>query len=51
MLMQKIVQIQGPGDVQLVNEFPILDLHNGYIKIKSISFAVNPSNWRHIDYL
>lgn len=47
MLLQTDIQIQSPGDAQLLDNLPIPDLRDAYVKSKVIVVAVAPSDWRH----
>ncbi|MCJ1252152.1 hypothetical protein MMC30_009390 [Trapelia coarctata] len=47
----KAIVIQGPGDAQLVGDCPVPKLRDGYLKVKTVAVALNPTDWKHIDYL
>ena len=46
MLLQIDIQIQNPGDAQLVDNLPIPDFPDAYVKIKVIVMAVAPLDWQ-----
>jgi NADPH:quinone reductase-like Zn-dependent oxidoreductase len=39
----KAIVIQGPGDAQLVDDRPVPKLRDGYIKVKTVAVALNPT--------
>ena len=47
---QKAVVIQGPGKAELVSDRPLPQLRDGYILVKTVAVAINPTDWKHIDY-
>jgi len=47
---QKAIVIQGPKDAQLVTDRPIPHLRDGYILVKTAAVALNPTDWKHIDF-
>ncbi|GAQ03138.1 protein TOXD [Aspergillus lentulus] len=51
MSTQKAVVITSPKQANLVTDRPIPKLRDDYILIKTVSVALNPTDWKHIDYL
>jgi NADPH:quinone reductase-like Zn-dependent oxidoreductase len=49
MAMQKALVIQGPGEAKVVSDAPIPKAEKDFIKVKPVSVALNPSDWKHID--
>ena len=49
--MQKAVVIQGQGKAELVHDRPLPALRDTYILVKTVAVALNPTDWKHIDYL
>lgn len=47
---QKAVVIQGPGRAELVSDHTLPELRDGYILVKTVAVAINPTDWKHIDY-
>jgi len=47
----KAIVIQGPKEAELVTDRPEPKLRDGYLKIKTVAVALNPTDWKHIDYL
>lgn len=48
---QKAIVIQGIKEVELVPDRPIPNLRDDYILVKTAAVALNPTDWKHIDYL
>lgn len=51
MSTQKAVVIQGPKEAKLVTDRPIPKLRDGYILVKTVAVALNPTDWKHIDFM
>ncbi len=47
--MQSAVVIQGPG-LATITSIPIPDVYQDFLKIKTQAVALNPSDWKHIDW-
>jgi len=47
----KAIVIQGPNEAKLVTDHPEPKLRDGYLKIKTVAVALNPTDWKHIAYL
>jgi NADPH:quinone reductase-like Zn-dependent oxidoreductase len=50
MATQKAVVIQGLGKAKVVADAPIPKPEKDFIKVKTVSVALNPSDWKHIDW-
>ena len=50
MATQKALVIQGPGVAKVVSDAPIPKVVKDFIKVKPVSVALNPSDWKHIDW-
>ncbi|KAI5460835.1 chaperonin 10-like protein [Mariannaea sp. PMI_226] len=48
---QKAIVIQGPKDAQLVTDRPLPKLRDDYILVKTVAVALNPTDWKHIEYI
>ncbi|KAK0755671.1 hypothetical protein N5P37_011783 [Trichoderma harzianum] len=48
---QKAIVIQGPGEARLVTDRPIPSLRDDYILVKTAAVGLNPTDWKHVDYL
>lgn len=48
---QKAVIIHAPKQALLVRDAPIPRLRDGYILVRTHAVALNPTDWKHIDYL
>ncbi|KAH7015964.1 putative zinc-binding oxidoreductase ToxD [Macrophomina phaseolina] len=48
--MMKAIKIQGPGKAAVVDA-PIPQLRPDRILVKTVAVALNPTDWKHIDYL
>ena len=51
MSVQRAIQIQAPKLAKLVTDAPIPQLRNDYIKVKTVAVGLNPTDWKHIDFL
>ncbi len=51
MATQKAVVIKGPRDAQFVTDRPKPKLRDDYILIKTVAVALNPTDWKHIDFM
>ncbi|EKG14044.1 Alcohol dehydrogenase superfamily zinc-containing [Macrophomina phaseolina MS6] len=51
MALQRAIQIQGPKVAKLVSDAPIPKLREGYLRVKTVAVALNPTDWKHIDFL
>ncbi|KAF7118390.1 hypothetical protein CNMCM5793_007907 [Aspergillus hiratsukae] len=51
MSTQKAVVITAPKQASLVTDRPIPKLRDDYLLIKNVSVALNPTDWKHIDYM
>lgn len=47
---RKALQIKGTGRVELVTDAPFPKLRDDYILIKTVAVALNPTDWKHIEY-
>ena len=47
--MQRAIVIQGPGPAA-VTSIPIPDVYQDFLKIRTQAVALNPSDWKHIDW-
>jgi NADPH:quinone reductase-like Zn-dependent oxidoreductase len=50
MAMQKALVIQGTGEAKVVTDAPIPKAEKDFIKVKTVAVALNPSDWKHIDW-
>lgn len=50
MSVQRAIQMQGPKEVKLVDNAPIPSIRPDYIKVKTVAVALNPTDWKHIDF-
>jgi NADPH:quinone reductase-like Zn-dependent oxidoreductase len=48
MATQKAVVIQGTGVAEVVYDAPIPKVSGDYMKVRTVSVALNPSDWKHI---
>ncbi|KAG8427469.1 putative secondary metabolism biosynthetic enzyme [Metarhizium acridum] len=48
---QKAVVIQGPGVAKVVTDRPIPKLRDGFILVKTVAVGLNPTDWKHVDYV
>lgn len=51
MATQKAVVIKSPKQAALVTDRPIPSLRDDYIRIKTVAVALNPTDWKHVDFL
>jgi NADPH:quinone reductase-like Zn-dependent oxidoreductase len=51
MSLQRAIQIQAPKLAKLVTDAPIPKLRDDYIKVKTAAVALNPTDWKHIEYM
>ena len=51
MTTQKAIVLQGDGKVALVKNRPIPKLRPGYVLVNVRAVALNPADWKHVDYL
>lgn len=51
MSFQRAIQIQAPNVAKLVTNAPIPALRPQYVKVKTAAVALNPTDWKHIDFL
>ncbi len=49
-VLQRAVTIVKPGVAALVNNRPMPTLREGYLLVKTVAVAVNPTDWKHIDH-
>lgn len=50
MAVQRAIQIQAPKEATLVNDAPVPVLRPDYIQVKTVAVALNPTDWKHIDF-
>ncbi|CAI6242887.1 unnamed protein product [Periconia digitata] len=50
MSVQRAIQIQGPKVATVVTDAPIPPLRPDYIQVKTVAIALNPTDWKHIDF-
>jgi NADPH:quinone reductase-like Zn-dependent oxidoreductase len=48
MSTQKAVVCFGPGDAQVVADRPVPALRDGFILVKTVAVALNPTDWKHV---
>jgi NADPH:quinone reductase-like Zn-dependent oxidoreductase len=48
--MKAIVKT-GPKHAELVDDVPVPKLRSGYILVRVVAVAVNPTDWKAIDYM
>ncbi|KAJ5561984.1 hypothetical protein N7535_003553 [Penicillium sp. DV-2018c] len=51
MTTQRAIIVQGPGHASLVQDAPIPEMPDNYILVKTKAVALNPTDWRHIDFV
>ena len=51
MSVQKAIIITAPKQAGLVRDRPVPKLRDDCILVKNVSVALNPTDWKHIDYL
>jgi len=47
----KAIVMQGDKKASLVSDRPFPELRRGYVLVKVAAVALNPTDWKHIDYL
>jgi NADPH:quinone reductase-like Zn-dependent oxidoreductase len=48
--MQKAIVIQEAGVAKVVTDAPVPTATKDFLKIKTVAVALNPSDWKHIDF-
>jgi NADPH:quinone reductase-like Zn-dependent oxidoreductase len=48
---QCAVLIREKGVVEVVESAPVPKLRDGYVLVKTVAVALNPTDWKHVDYL
>ena len=51
MATQKAIEIKGPRDAQFVTDRRMPHLRDDYILIKTVAVALNPTDWKHVDFM
>ncbi|KAH6962358.1 chaperonin 10-like protein [Ilyonectria sp. MPI-CAGE-AT-0026] len=51
MATQKAIVVTAPQKADLVTDRPIPALRDDYILVKTVSVALNPTDWKHIEFL
>ena len=51
MATQKAIEIKGPRDAQFVTDRRKPHLRDDYILIKTAAIALNPTDWKHVDFM
>ncbi|KAJ5827292.1 hypothetical protein N7447_004055 [Penicillium robsamsonii] len=51
MMAQSGIIVQEPGRATLVQDVPLPELPDNYILVKTKAVALNPTDWRHIDFV
>ncbi|KAF7546107.1 hypothetical protein G7Z17_g8659 [Cylindrodendrum hubeiense] len=51
MATQKAIVVTSPQQEELVTDRPIPTLRDDYILVKTVSVALNPTDWKHIKFL
>lgn len=51
MSTQKAIVSFGNRDARLVTDRPIPKLRDEYILVKTVAVVLNPTDWKHIDFL
>ena len=51
MATQKAIEIKGPREAQFTTQRPKPTLRDDYILIKTVAVALNPTDWKHIDFM
>lgn len=49
-MSQKAVVYTAPKQVSLVSDRPLPKLRDDYILIKTVSVALNPTDWKHVEW-
>ncbi|MCJ1307855.1 hypothetical protein MMC25_001503 [Agyrium rufum] len=47
---QKAIVLQSQGKADIVTDRPIPELRETYVLVKTHSVALNPTDWKHVDY-
>lgn len=47
----KAIQIIESGRAELITDAPIPKLRDDYILVKTAAVALNPTDWKHVDFL
>ncbi|MCJ1281879.1 hypothetical protein MMC26_001202 [Xylographa opegraphella] len=47
----KAVVIKAPKNAELVSDRPEPKLRHDYVKVKPVAVALNPTDWKHVDFL
>lgn len=47
----KAIKIQGPNEAKIFSDVPILVVRPGYLLVKVECVGLNPTDWKHIDFL
>ena len=48
---QHAVHVRGQGVAEVVPSAPIPKLRDSYVLVKTAAVALNPTDWKHVDYL
>lgn len=48
---QRAIKIQGPKDAKVVEDCSLPKLRSDYILVKTVAVALNPTDWKHIDFM
>ncbi|KAI9769514.1 MAG: hypothetical protein M1840_003991 [Geoglossum simile] len=48
---QYAVLVRGEGVVEVANDAKIPELRDNYVLVKTVAVALNPTDWKHVDYL
>ncbi|KAH7010627.1 chaperonin 10-like protein [Microdochium trichocladiopsis] len=48
---QRAIQIKAAGKAELVTDAPLPELRDDHILVKTAAVALNPTDWKHIDFL
>lgn len=48
---QKALVMQGGKEAKVVTDRPLPKLRDGYVLVKTVAVALNPTDWKHIDTL
>ena len=51
MATQKAIEIRGPGNAQYITDRRKPHLRDDYILIKTAAVALNPTDWKHVDFM
>lgn len=51
MATQKAIIVQAPKQARVVTDRPVPKLRPGYLLVKVSAVALNPTDWKHIDFL